>query len=825
MVYDPTRRLHEIVLGIADSQHTILDASVSFIEAHEAAVAWWAHAGDPAAGEKRLIVYLPMRAPMTPEARCLDPFSAIATASGAFLDNEGDSFQLLCENAKADHREKIRELFLTGVPNLATLEAVGGGNNWPQLQTLLCAESVTDLLVGLLAPTPAQANAMKTGDGWITEAKEMLEAQLGFVAKGKKKWESISDDLWRFILFSEFAYDLPQKLPAGLRDVPVARTGAEILVNRVCETLRQERTYDLYIERADLIATTMQLEERMRGVDDLGDLDTFAFEERSFLRRFVQQVLAGALGKASEIAAKRRGSIWVRRTDRGTLWVVAERARELLVVAEDLERDLPTSPRSTDELISFYTRRAYRVDQAQRELERALNDAHWELEGLVELVESAQERHRSVADKLQNRFADAIVKEGWPSHGHLRATQVFDRIVAPLLETRGKRVAYFMVDALRFELAAALERQLADAHVCRLQAVCAQLPTITPVGMAALLPQADGNLALVRVGNELVPTLARKQIKTPNDRRDYTKAIYGDRVRMLDLDEVMLLGNGSKKQGIILDGVELLLVKTTDIDEQGELAAANVCRSMPHILAQLIAAVGKLKKAGFHHVVIATDHGFALNASTTSAGNTLSKPPGDWLEVKNRCLLGTGSGGPDFVAVPKEHVGIAGDFPTYVAPRSFATFSKRHGYFHEGLSLPENVIPVLEVDLANDEPAGKSVVEIELRYRGESTGVVTTRRPMLDVSVFGGDLFACDVVFKLEVRSTALKEEKAVGEAASSPHVDPATGLVRLKMGQAARVPIRLDDVFVGAFQVRAVDAETGVIYGSPLHLKAEPIA
>jgi hypothetical protein len=76
-----------------------------------------------------------------------------------------------------------------------------------------------------------------------------------------------------------------------------------------------------------------------------------------------------------------------------------------------------------------------------------------------------------------------------------------------LLEVRGKRVAYFMVDALRFELAVALERQLGASHTCRLQPVCAQLPTVTPVGMAALLPKAEGNLFLRRDGDELVPRL------------------------------------------------------------------------------------------------------------------------------------------------------------------------------------------------------------------------------------------------------------------------------------------------------------------------------
>ncbi|RRK00192.1 hypothetical protein Ga0100230_019715 [Opitutaceae bacterium TAV3] len=299
VVYDPRRRLRDIVCGLADDRHTLLDASDSFIEAHEQAIEWWAHAGNPAATDKRLIVYVPMQAPLTDEARCLDPFSAIAKAADAFLDDEWDSFQVLCEKAKSEHREKIRELFASGDPSLATLEAVGGGNHWPQLQTLLGAESATDVLVGLLAPTAEQSAKIKAGDAWLAEAKEMLATLLGFQAKGKKKWESIADDLWRFLLFSEFAYDLPQALPDSLANVAVARPGAETLVNRVCETLRQEKTHAAYIDRANAVAREMQLESRMKDVEDLGALDTFAFEERSFLSQYVEKLLAGDLGQAA----------------------------------------------------------------------------------------------------------------------------------------------------------------------------------------------------------------------------------------------------------------------------------------------------------------------------------------------------------------------------------------------------------------------------------------------------------------------------------------------------------------------------------------------
>jgi len=592
----------------------------------------------------------------------------------------------------------------------------------------------------------------------------------------------------------------------------------------VCDVLRQEKYNAAYIARADQVSGELSLEERMHGVADLGERDTFPFEERSFLRHYVQALMAGDWGHASRIADQRRESVWVKHTDRGMFWTVAERARELLVAAADVERDLPAQGKSANDLISFYTSRGYRLDQAQRELERAVADTYGETDAVEELVDSARRRFREVAEFLQRRFMDCVSREGWPVSGRLRATQVFDKIIGPLLETRGKRVGLVFVDALRFELAVALERQLCIGYTCRLQWICAQLPTVTPVGMASLLPKADGNLFLKRVEDALIPTLSGKPIRNPVERLAYVREFYGDRTAMLDLDELIAMKPLGKKKVEPLAGIDLLLVKTTDIDEQGELDAANVCIFMPHVLAKLIAAVGKLKKLGFHHVIFATDHGFVLHPAF-EAGDVVAKPPGNWVQVKDRCMLGRGSATQDTVLFPKEQVGIQGDVEFYLVPRSFGTFNKRQPYFHEGLSLQEAVTPVLEIDLGDETAAIQTIVDVQLRYRGEPYGTVTTRRPVLDVCVFGGELFASEVAFRLEARAKIGEKETVVGEAASSAYVDPATGVVKVKAGQAVKVPMRIIEDFVGAMEVRAVDAETGLTYGLPLKLKIETLA
>jgi hypothetical protein len=130
-------------------------------------------------------------------------------------------------------------------------------------------------------------------------------------------------------------------------------------------------------------------------------------------------------------------------------------------------------------------------------------------------------------------------------------------------------------------------------------------------------------------------------------------------------------------------------------------------------------------------------------------------------------------------------------------PQTFATFAKRVPYFHEGLSLQECVIPALHIQLGQPEEQRLSQIEVQIRYRGETTGTVTTLRPVLEVSLFGGDFFeAEDVVFRLEARAKppGAAKDVVVGDPASCSEVDSATGLVRMKPGQAAKIPIRLTE-------------------------------
>jgi len=140
-------------------------------------------------------------------------------------------------------------------PSFAVIDAVGAGLDWPNLQALLQTESARDILWGLFAPNEAQLYTLKGQVNWVDEARELFTATLGFTLKTHAKaWSAIAEELWRFLLFSEFYFDLPVVLPDSLLNVPRAQEAAEPLVTDLCERLRNDRrTQPTYIDRAEAI--------------------------------------------------------------------------------------------------------------------------------------------------------------------------------------------------------------------------------------------------------------------------------------------------------------------------------------------------------------------------------------------------------------------------------------------------------------------------------------------------------------------------------------------------------------------------------------------
>ncbi len=811
VVYDADKRYREQCFDLAANTVRVVDAASSSIESREAALLALREVGQPKAPLQGVLIYVPTRRPETDEQKQADPFSLYAECGAVFPQDDGDEYLSLCLRAKPDHATEIRQVFagsLTGPP-FAVIDAIGGGVSWPQLRSALKVESGREILASLLAPSSVQADALRGQQGWMQEAQDFLRATLAMNVKTRvKTWTALGDELWRYVLFSEFVFNLRETLPDTLKGVPHAPVEARPIVEDVCDRLRGDpKSRAIYIERAEAVEVELDLSALCGAIEDLGERDTFPFEERTFLRIAIKGITTNDPDATRRVLARYKSSVWLGKGESQAQWELVRAALSLVEACEDYERQLPDHARSQAELIDFYIGSLREADRLQREFEQAAGD-FLDQHGLMhEVIGQARARYRRLAEKVQRIFVKHIETAGWPPPGRMANAGAFDRLVADQLKESGRKVAYLMVDALRYELGVTLERLLAEDGPVELQAAYAQLPTITPVGMASLLPEARTHLTLALENDSLAPKLAGIPVGNVGQRMDVFKRRFGDRF------EERLLNDFVRGKSKIAETVDLLVLRSTEIDSQLENNPETTLGLIPGTLKLIRVALHKLRGMGFKDAVIVTDHGFFLNAQA-EAGDVCVKPQGKWpVNAHDRMMLGNGASDEHSLVVTAEKLGIRGDFAQVALPRSMAPYRLGHLYFHGGASLAEAVVPVLVASLDASGQLEQRKVVVELSYKNGAKRS-TTRLPVIEVVLVSEDMFSQGKSVEILLEAQDSKAN-VVGEPRQGGDVNPATRTVTLIPGQRRQIALRMDDEFRGKFSVRALNPTTLSAYCS----------
>jgi hypothetical protein len=315
-------------------------------------------------------------------------------------------------------------------------------------------------------------------------------------------------------------------------------------------------------------------------------------------------------------------------------------------------------------------------------------------------------------------------------------------------------------------------------------------------------------LSLVQSGGDLVPALGTRLLKVSDDRMKLLKERYGDRFADVTLGE--LLSTSVEKFGKRIGAVELLVVRTQDIDALGENLNLYLARKlMSEMLGDMRRAAGRLAALGFQHLVFSADHGHVL-LPEVPAGDVVAGPPGTWLKSKRRCRLGSGlAATPGTVVLRAADVGIQGAAEDICVPVGFKVFSAGEGYFHEGISLQECVVPAVVVRVRTTTTSqGKQ--EVSIRYRSDR---FTSRVIGLKL-LYASSLFEEPVRVKVQAHGGTAANAKVVGDAADCDARDESTHEVTLKPGVETPVPVLVEPEFSGPFvEVRATDPVTGQIW------------
>ncbi len=588
-----------------------------------------------------------------------------------------------------------------------------GGQRGPLavLQAMQPAAVLDDLLTAGGGPVSAQLGRPDTEDAlwsqWLVWLGLPMAWRTLLLPKGSASARDIAFCVGGWALAVEYVDDLrrpPQHsqlqaicaLPKPLRD----------LARGLCDHLRS-RHADFYQRTADETEALLAEEVDIARAEDLGKIDTFRFEEDKVLLAAFDALAGQQWAHAGEWSRDRLGgqSFWLlRHPERAAAWRLIGLGAALgqrLVAATEL----PGLADGLHGAAHAYVAGGAAVDRAHRHLEQArsaqLLPQVPHFERLRALLDGLRTLWRTWADAWALRFSAICRRDGFLPPASLQQRQLFDDVVRPLTQEPGL-TAYFMVDALRYEMADELRELLGEspATTITLKPRLAELPTLTSVGMNVLAPVATGGRL-----DPLVPAAhngwtfdgfrtAELRVTDPESRRRAAHdRVGGETCPLLALAEVLNRDTASLRRTVAR--ARLVIVHSSEIDTAGESGLRPA--DLDHALAQLRAAWHLLREAGVQRFVFTADHGFLLHPD----GQPDVQTHGRKIDPQRRHVLSAQAADhPGEVRVALRDLGYQGSDLQLMMPEStavFATGKRCQSFVHGGNSLQERVIPVITV--------------------------------------------------------------------------------------------------------------------------------
>jgi hypothetical protein len=664
-------------------------------------------------------------------AGLVKPERIAPVASTASLAEADAWLSRALQNVDDDGRELRTQLDALG-PKGVMDDLLGGGFLTPRLVEPEVRAAIRERMETWLGVGDAWLDVV-IGDG----ARDA--AARGEAISAREHAERLAFAVGSFALALEYVDDLRrapvQELlrPLAALPAPLRTAGREL-------TQHLRKRHDAFYERtANETQALLPEEVEEAKADDLGDVDTFRFEEEVLLRAALEALrtsdferaatwaelrLGSAAGtshgssrptstRARQVEAKRRSSTyWLRKSpERRSAWqLVLDAARVGLAV--QAAGELGRSKVSTlEEALVAYRTRGAAVDQAHRHLEQnrvaLLFPLLPEYEALRAQLDRVRVVWRGFADAWATDFNRLCEAEGFLPPPPLQQRTLFDDVVRPL--TKDGLTAYFVVDGLRYEMGEELFRMLdgaVKATSVRLDARFAELPTVTEVGMNVLAP--------VATGGKLMPSLSSEDrgkfagfstgelvVGTPDTRRRAMhERVGGGTCPSFDLDQVVGKDSASLKRSIAQ--AKLVVVHAIEIDKAGESGIGPSVYASS--LGKLKAAWRLLHDAGVRRFVITADHGFLLHDGVAiEDGGTMSvQAQGRKIDPQRRYVITSAATDHEGeVRVPLVSLGYEGTTAHVRFPRTTAVFDRgersKTNYVHGGNSLQERVIPVITI--------------------------------------------------------------------------------------------------------------------------------
>lgn len=828
--YDGEKAYEKLIDRIALPDVTVLRYESSFFalkEKLEPFLEWIGGNGKPSPDghvPRKVLVYLPLEQDEAHYALIEAECSGVVMKPGADAWQRNTRLKAIAERVfrqiSPDQASEVGRQVEKGIYLLEDLDRLGE-------QAAEITAGGIKLIFGTASPSEV-ALAFATSDQHdeaidskqaMPQLGDLMRAGLGIEVKPGAGMAAARSAVRRGLLVGDFLVSLdPDKRPRQLTSIVAGEKAQLELCRQICRAWRNRSDLrESYIEAARQAEREVRFTSLVIDAAALAASETFPSAEEKLLANAEGLILSGDFNRALELVESRQNSFWsLAEPVSGLHWSVLNSVCRMNLSAASIQNGLKAGKGEASGMVQAYAKGMgpwCLLDTHYRHMEyryAQLNaESMSDKGGLERVIRQSRQAYTDAVSVLAEAWTKVLSGTAFHVEGLAQQDRVFADRVAPALR-EGRRTAYFLVDALRFEMGSELAQGVDKEFDVSVFPTLAQAPTVTEVGMAALMPDADKGMELMEKGGKIAAQVGGEVLRDRAGRVEYLKDHANAKMMVAKLAE---MSRPSTKRKIQEQRPELLLVTSQEIDKLGEMGEDDddTREYMDNVLTKLSQAVRRLADLGFEHFVIAADHGH-LYGESIEGGMKMDPPGGDTVALRHRVWVGHGgNSGMGFVRLPASDLGLGGDWEL-AFPSGLGLFKAKgnsQAYFHGGLSLQEMLIPVITLRGRATQRTTTTAARVLPSMDRQK---ITTRFFSVTLTYSGEGLFEAA---EMDVRISVTSGKKEVGAPVMAAYgFNEASREVRVTKDKPNHVTVNLSEEGIKHVTVIVYDVASQVELG-----------
>lgn len=344
--------------------------------------------------------------------------------------------------------------------------------------------------------------------------------------------------------------------------------------------------------------------------------------------------------------------------------------------------------------------------------------------------------------ELSANWSQAVKNEmsqSWSLPGIMNQQKFYSSIVSPYIQ-KGERAFVIISDAFRYEIGVELAEKMNAETIgtCEIQPMLGVIPSITKLGMAALLPHQTIDF------NESAQVLVNGKDSSGLENRKAILENVTEESIAVHFQDILNMNKAGRRE--TFKGKKLIYIYHDTIDAMGDKASTEIYTfdAVEKAIEQLYDLVKVIRDdLSGTNIYITADHGFLYQREPLQESDKIVKEQMDMIEAKSRYIISkekkevNGQIAIDLSSVIKnEH-----ELNVYVPNGTIRNKSQGSGvnYVHGGASLQEIMVPLLSYKNKRARQKGvKTISKVDIRLTS------TTRR--INNSIFNLNFFQTEKV-------------------------------------------------------------------------------